>query len=61
MLIIKPFVNGAISAAYTLGCFDTILDTDEKLTSAEEIAKKNGAEKLIVGSAFMLMENTENC
>jgi hypothetical protein len=45
----QPFLNGSISAAYSLGCFDCIPEAADEDMSAEEISSKTGAEKAIVG------------
>lgn len=48
----QPFLNGSISAAYSIGCFDCIpSDTNDDM-SAGEISLKAGAEKALVGIYF---------
>jgi hypothetical protein len=46
---LKPFLNGSISAAYSIGCFDCVSDDPSEEVSAEEISLKTGAEKALVG------------
>jgi hypothetical protein len=48
----QPYVNGSISAAYSIGCFDNIpCDTNDDM-SAEDISLNAGAEKALVGIYF---------
>jgi hypothetical protein len=45
----KPFLNGSISAAYSMGCFDCVPNDPSEEVTAEEISLKTGAEKTLVG------------